>query len=64
MHDEITWPIHGRYRCRTCWREYPVAWERDVRFEPVAAAHASTLPHPLSNGGVRVHAQTAAGCPA
>lgn len=26
MHDQTTWPIHGRYRCRTCWREYGVAW--------------------------------------
>lgn len=27
MHDRITWPINGRYRCRSCWREYRVAWE-------------------------------------
>jgi|GEM_PF-2344117 len=27
MHDRITWPVNGRYRCRSCWREYAVAWE-------------------------------------
>ncbi len=27
MHDDITWPVHGRYRCRTCHREYAVPWE-------------------------------------
>jgi len=20
MHDRITWPVNGRYRCRSCWR--------------------------------------------
>lgn len=58
MHDQITWPIHGRYRCRTCWREY------HVRFDATVAARASTLAHPVSNGDVSVHAQTAAGWPA
>lgn len=26
MHDSPMWPIHGRYACRVCGREYPVAW--------------------------------------
>jgi hypothetical protein len=64
MHDQITWPIHGRYRCRTCWRECPVAWGEDLRFDPAAPAHASMLAHPVSNGDVSVHVQTGAGCPA
>ena len=25
MHPSPLWPSHGHYRCRTCWREYPVA---------------------------------------
>jgi hypothetical protein len=31
MHDEITWPIHGHYRCRRCHRLYPVPWEEPAR---------------------------------
>lgn len=27
MHEDITWPIHGYYRCRRCHRKYPVPWE-------------------------------------
>ena len=30
MHGSLMWPSHGHYQCRTCGREYPVAWERDV----------------------------------
>ncbi len=26
MHNEVTWPVHGRYRCQRCHREYPVPW--------------------------------------
>lgn len=29
MHQKITWPVRGRYRCRTCWREYEVVWENE-----------------------------------
>ena len=29
MHDSPTWPIHGKYRCRTCGRQYPVPWDED-----------------------------------
>ena len=28
MHDSVMWPAHGKYRCRTCLREYPVEFER------------------------------------
>ena len=27
MHRASLWPSHGRYRCSTCLREYPVPWE-------------------------------------
>jgi hypothetical protein len=27
MHTRAMWPIHGRYVCQECLREYPVAWE-------------------------------------
>jgi hypothetical protein len=26
MHAEAMWPIHGRYICPQCFREYPVTW--------------------------------------
>jgi len=26
MHDRVMWPIHGKYKCSTCLREYPVAF--------------------------------------
>lgn len=28
MHDDIMWPVDGRYRCRTCLREIPVEWNK------------------------------------
>jgi hypothetical protein len=27
MHSKAMWPIHGRYICPDCHREYPVTWE-------------------------------------
>ena len=27
MHTRAMWPIHGKYKCRQCSREYPVTWE-------------------------------------
>jgi hypothetical protein len=27
FHPRPMWPIHGRYVCPRCFREYPVAWE-------------------------------------
>ena len=27
MHSQAMWPIHGKYICPQCLREYPVAWE-------------------------------------
>ena len=27
MHNDAMWPIHGRYVCKRCLREYPVEWE-------------------------------------
>lgn len=26
MHSKAMWPIHGKYICPDCLREYPVAW--------------------------------------
>jgi hypothetical protein len=27
MHTAVMWPIHGKYRCGTCLREYTVEFE-------------------------------------
>jgi len=27
MHTSVMWPIHGKYRCGTCMREYAVEFE-------------------------------------
>jgi hypothetical protein len=42
MHDSATWPIHGRYQCRTCGRLYAVPW-MEAR-KPAPAAHARRIP--------------------
>jgi hypothetical protein len=36
MHNHAMWPIHGRYVCQDCLREYPVAWEGPVSPEEYA----------------------------
>jgi len=28
MHSRTMWPIHGKYRCADCFREYEVAFEQ------------------------------------
>src|SRR3974390_1173336 len=28
FHDRTTWPIHGRYTCLKCGREFSVPWEK------------------------------------
>ena len=25
-HSDSMWPVNGQYRCRTCFRTYPVPW--------------------------------------
>jgi hypothetical protein len=27
MHTDVMWPIHGKYRCGKCMREYAVGFE-------------------------------------
>lgn len=72
MHDEITWPVHGRYRCRKCWREYSIAWGRNGATLDRGAADRATLPatlttippHPVLEGDARAHCRTASACAA
>ena len=38
MHSRAMWPIHGRYICPDCLREYRVAWEGPAKPEEYADA--------------------------
>ncbi len=31
MHRRAMWPMHGKYICQQCLREYPLNWEGPVR---------------------------------
>ena len=31
VHTKAMWPMHGKYICPQCLREYRVAWEGPVR---------------------------------
>jgi len=35
-HTAAMWPIHGRYICPQCLREYPVKWEDDPQVQEYA----------------------------
>jgi hypothetical protein len=48
MHDSVMWPIHGRYRCSKCLREYAVEFEelqhqsREIVWGAIEPARAVT----------------------
>lgn len=44
MHEEITWPVNGHYRCRSCLREWPVPWESPAQV-PSRAVEAVDAPN-------------------
>ena len=50
MHTGVMWPFRGRYRCRTCLREYPVP------FEPRRETQSDARPrvNMVLNGGTLV----------
>ena len=31
MHNKAMWPMHGKYVCPDCLRQYPVPWEHIPR---------------------------------
>jgi len=47
MHDDITWPRNGRYRCLCCGRTYPVPWtdQEPSRAQIPALPADATLDH-------------------
>ena len=36
MHNKAMWPMHGKYVCPDCLRQYPVPWE-DIPRAPQTA---------------------------
>lgn len=48
MHGSTMWPIHGKYRCGTCLREYPVPFEGRAAEQPAATAAQETRHHTLA----------------
>ena len=47
MHDHAMWPIHGKYVCNECLREYPVPWESAAL--PAHGDHALTAAAGVTN---------------
>lgn len=41
MHDDITWPSHGQYRCRRCNLVHLVPWEASVATSPTQSRPAA-----------------------
>jgi hypothetical protein len=48
MHPDPMWPVNGTYRCRKCLREFPVAWEQDLRKPRPAFLPAQPAPAPVT----------------
>jgi len=48
MHTRAMWPIHGKYLCSQCLREYPVAWEGHARPEEYADPSWQPASGPIS----------------
>jgi hypothetical protein len=53
MHSQAMWPIHGKYICPQCLREYRVAWEGPA--SPAEYADPS-----LRNAGLAIASQNLA----
>jgi hypothetical protein len=53
MHSDAMWPVKGEYRCRTCLRSYPVAWEAEAK-EPAASHAAGRRVQPITTARARV----------
>jgi hypothetical protein len=50
MHNRATWPIHGRYQCLECGRQYAVLWTESGRPEPKAEA-VRPVHQPVTHAG-------------
>ncbi len=43
MHSRAMWPIHGKYICPDCLREYPVIWEEIPASPEIAIEERDTF---------------------
>ena len=43
MHSKAMWPMHGKYVCPDCLREYPVMWEDTPRPAPPTRARSEAF---------------------
>jgi hypothetical protein len=48
MHTEAMWPMHGKYICPRCLREYPVTWEAPVSASDYADVSLRHTPEAVS----------------
>lgn len=48
MHTEAMWPMHGKYICPRCLREYPVTWEAPVTAADYADVSLRHTPEAVS----------------
>jgi hypothetical protein len=51
MHKHTTWPMHGRYICLDCGREYAVVWTESATPEPEPAPPAARVQKTLDVRG-------------
>jgi hypothetical protein len=54
MHSKAMWPIHGRYICPDCQREYPVAWEAAAPAGESRGTRSKSNPEPADDLGRKV----------
>jgi hypothetical protein len=47
MHSKAMWPIHGKYICPDCLREYPVFWEEIPSASEEVAPPPRLADHPF-----------------
>jgi hypothetical protein len=59
MHDSLRWPIHGRYECGVCGRQYRVPWED----ESTGAARGRRSPLPSAVRAISADEKTTEGPP-
>jgi hypothetical protein len=55
MHKKAMWPIHGRYICPQCMRQYRVGWEGIPQPEEYADPELRIRPVPVQDPVEAIH---------
>ena len=55
MHARAMWPIHGRYICPRCLREYPISWADGLSMKAAAGASLERVETQAAPGSTLVH---------